>query len=51
VTACRLCRDGLDHCHGTLIVRTVYEVECSDPECHELDIERHDLVLYLEEAR
>ncbi len=41
---CRLCRDDIDHCHGTLIISEL-EVVCSDPDCVELDVERHDIVV------
>lgn len=45
---CTDCRDGLDHCHGTLLILTEYEVRCSQPDCTDLRIERHELVLWPE---
>lgn len=44
-TRCLDCREGLDHCHGTLVV-TVDEVVCSDPDCTDFRVERHALVVW-----
>jgi len=30
---CRDCRDGWEHCHGTLIVHGHLRAECTDDEC------------------
>jgi hypothetical protein len=29
-SACRECRDGLDHCHGTVVHHIRFGVECTD---------------------
>lgn len=42
---CPDCRDGLDHCHGTLIVHHDLVVECTDAACTALDEVRHALVI------
>jgi hypothetical protein len=49
VTICTLCRQGLSHCHGTLIVYAYDVIECSDPECRDADLARHELVIHAEE--
>jgi hypothetical protein len=50
VTDCALCEQGVSHCHGTLVVLSYSDVACTDPECRELDIERHELVQQEEEV-
>jgi len=27
---CRYCRDGLEHCHGTIIIHSQRRAECTD---------------------
>lgn len=41
--ACPLCRADLDHCHGTLLVHV--DVECTDPACTDLVLDRHELAI------
>jgi hypothetical protein len=40
----------VSHCHGTLTLHTYYEVECTEPDCREFDVERHELLVYQEEV-
>ncbi|OLR94725.1 hypothetical protein [Actinokineospora bangkokensis] len=47
---CPDCAVGLAHCHGTLLVAGTGVVECSDPECEDLDEAVHPLVLRLAAA-
>lgn len=30
---CRECRDGLEHCHGTVIVHARFGAECTESDC------------------
>ena len=30
---CRYCRDGLEHCHGTVIIHLLHRTECTQDEC------------------
>jgi len=39
-----------DLCPGTLMMHTIYDIECTDPECRELDITRHDLIVYIDDS-
>jgi hypothetical protein len=35
---CRECLDGLDHCHGTVILHARFGSECTEPECERPDV-------------
>ncbi|SFQ43540.1 hypothetical protein SAMN05421810_107158 [Amycolatopsis arida] len=50
MTGCPWCVRDEDHCHGTLVVVTAVEVECSDPDCTDLDVSRHELVTWIDDA-
>lgn len=41
---CADCVDGLDHCHGTLLIHRDGTGECTDAACREHEQTRHDLV-------
>ncbi|SDC26579.1 hypothetical protein [Actinokineospora iranica] len=41
---CVSCEQGVSHCHGTLIV-DILTLDCTDPDCQDLDVARHTLVL------
>ncbi|MBF0660158.1 MULTISPECIES: hypothetical protein [unclassified Rhodococcus (in: high G+C Gram-positive bacteria)] len=41
---CRECDSRIDHCHGSLILHSAVEVECTDDTCVDLSIVRHALV-------
>jgi hypothetical protein len=41
---CRSCLSGLDHCHGTLVVHEIGDVDCTET-CADLDPVRHRLQL------
>jgi hypothetical protein len=44
--SCPDCAREVDHCHGTLVVRTDGMVECcTDDGCVEVGRERHDLLI------
>ncbi|MBV8965190.1 MAG: hypothetical protein JO191_03330 [Mycobacteriaceae bacterium] len=30
---CRYCRDGLEHCHGTVIMHAHRRAECTEDDC------------------
>jgi len=32
-TQCRYCRDGLEHCHGTVIIHVQHRAECTEDGC------------------
>ncbi|GAA3565197.1 hypothetical protein GCM10022222_56180 [Amycolatopsis ultiminotia] len=43
---CAFCTDGIDHCHGTLVVHPDGGfAECTDPGCADLDRIRHGLII------
>lgn len=42
---CASCRSGMDHCHGTLVLHSDGEVDCTDQGCVDTDIVRHTLVI------
>lgn len=43
---CAFCTDGIDHCHGTLVVHPDGGyAECTDPCCEDLDRVRHGLIV------
>ncbi|MEE2032683.1 hypothetical protein [Rhodococcus chondri] len=42
---CTACKDDLDHCHGTLVLHTIVNIECTDPDCTDLALVRHSLVV------
>lgn len=44
-TACPACANGLDHCHGTLVVHVDGELECTERDCLDTDHIRHDMVI------
>jgi hypothetical protein len=44
-TACVRCARDLDHCHGTLVVHTAGDVECTEPACFDVDRVRHAFVV------
>jgi hypothetical protein len=44
VSPCPSCREGLDHCHGTLLVHAG-AIECTDPACAGPVRERHELLV------
>lgn len=39
----------LNPCTGTLIMQGDAVIECTEEDCYELAVERHDLVLHTEE--
>lgn len=41
---CRECENRLDHCHGSLVLHSTVDVECTDDTCTDLSIVRHSLV-------
>ena len=43
--SCSACLAELDHCHGTLVVHSTVEIECTDPDCIDLASVRHSLVI------
>lgn len=43
--SCVNCREGLDHCHGTVIRHVDDTVECTDTGCTDVDVVRHTLVV------
>ncbi|WAL67182.1 hypothetical protein ORV05_05165 [Amycolatopsis cynarae] len=40
---CAGCSSDLDHCHGTVILHEDGSVECTEPDCRDLDEARHTL--------
>jgi hypothetical protein len=40
---CRLCRQGWEHCHGTVIVHALQWAECTAPDCYGPDLVGHEL--------
>lgn len=46
---CTHCAEGLDHCHGTLVLHSAFPFECSEPDCTDFGIVRHTLVVDCEE--
>lgn len=38
-----------DSCEGTLVIHTVGDAECTEPDCVDLEYVRHSLVLECEE--
>lgn len=47
---CTHCDQGLDHCHGTLVVHTAAPSDCTDPDCVDFELVRHTLVLDCDEV-
>jgi hypothetical protein len=39
------CERDLDHCHGTLVVHPDGYVECTEPDCSDVDRARHTLAV------
>jgi hypothetical protein len=37
VSDCRECRDGLEHCHGTIIYHSGRRSECTEDDCDHPD--------------
>jgi hypothetical protein len=35
---CRECRDGLEHCHGTVILHVGFGAECTEPGCERPEV-------------
>jgi hypothetical protein len=44
-TDCLGCALNLDHCHGTLVVHADGAVDCTEPDCDDVDKARHTLVI------
>jgi hypothetical protein len=44
-SACRDCREGLDHCHGTIIRHTLSRPECTEPDCDGPELLPHIFVV------
>ncbi len=42
---CVYCREGLEHCHGTLVVHPIGPAECSELSCAVPELYCHDLVV------
>lgn len=42
---CHDCRDGLDHCHGTVIHHALRRPECTEPDCVSPELLRHTFVV------
>ncbi|WP_082983134.1 hypothetical protein [Mycobacterium sp. 1423905.2] len=42
---CRDCRDGLEHCHGTIIRHAVSRPECTEPDCTAPELFIHTFVI------
>ncbi|UYP19522.1 hypothetical protein OED52_02850 [Rhodococcus sp. Z13] len=42
---CSHCNQDIDHCHGTLVLHAVTPAQCTEPDCTDLDLVRHTLVL------
>ncbi|GAA1993045.1 hypothetical protein [Amycolatopsis minnesotensis] len=42
---CLTCGNGLDHCHGTLVVHVGGALDCTDANCADLDRVRHTLIV------
>ncbi|HEY7051431.1 MAG TPA: hypothetical protein VH496_04755 [Mycobacterium sp.] len=40
---CRYCRDGLEHCHGTVIIHTRLRAECTEDGCDAPELVAHAL--------
>jgi hypothetical protein len=40
---CRYCRDGWEHCHGTVIVHAQRRAECTEDDCGGPDFIAHVL--------
>ena len=43
---CPECVDDLDHCHGALVLHEDGTLECFAPECQDLGLDRHALVVW-----
>jgi hypothetical protein len=50
VHECSLCDQGIEHCHGTLVLHVDSSVECTDPLCEDLVVETHELLLECHQA-
>ena len=44
-TGCRECRDGLDHCHGTMIRHLLGRSECTESDCVAPELFTHTFVV------
>jgi hypothetical protein len=42
---CRDCRDGLDHCHGTIIRHSSHRPECTEAGCVSPELLPHTFVV------
>ena len=40
---CRCCRDGLEHCHGTVIIHLERRAECTEDDCVDPERIEHTL--------
>jgi hypothetical protein len=49
-TDCVRCGSDLDHCHGTLVVHLDGSVDCTEPDCVDVDSVRHTLVVGCDDA-
>ncbi|MFN8087770.1 MAG: hypothetical protein U0R81_02130 [Mycobacterium sp.] len=47
---CRECREGHEHCHGTLIRHTWQRAECTETGCPDPDLVLHSLVIDCDSA-
>lgn len=44
IATCPDCTGELDHCHGALVLHAGGDVECTDRDCADLAVARHELV-------
>jgi hypothetical protein len=42
---CRDCREGLEHCHGTVIRHSAGRPECTEAECDSPELMTHTFVI------
>jgi hypothetical protein len=42
---CPDCVEDLDHCHGALVLHGDGTIECFAPECQDLGLDRHALIV------
>ncbi len=43
VSQCRYCRDGWEHCHGTVIIHEQRRAECTEDDCDGPELIAHVL--------
>ncbi|MGB9227276.1 hypothetical protein [Mycobacterium sp.] len=43
--ACRDCRAGLEHCHGTVIRHALSRPDCTEPDCDGPELVPHSFVV------